>query len=62
MQQAIQEKINLVDRQPISIKDGVRALASNAKKHEYPLNTLYKHDYLGAAQGIETLQLKEQCL
>jgi hypothetical protein len=42
MQQAIQE-INLVDRQPISIKDGVRALASNAKKHEHPPKTFYKH-------------------
>jgi hypothetical protein len=43
MQQAIQEKINLVDRQPISIKDGVRALASNAKKHEHPPKTFYSH-------------------
>ena len=43
MQQAIQEKINLVGRQPISIKEGMRALASNAKKYQHPPKTFYNH-------------------
>jgi hypothetical protein len=43
MQQAIQEKINLVGRQPISIKEGMRAIASNAKKDEHPPKTFCRH-------------------
>ena len=43
IQQAIQEKINLVGRQSISIDNGVSALAINAKKHEHSSKTFYKH-------------------